>query len=50
MRIKYDTWSGTYSVYRPGKPTQLRKDTTPKMREIMKKKPKLDKHYLVWEE
>lgn len=50
MKIKYDTWTGTYWVIRPGKPTELRKDTTPKMRKIMKKKPKLDRQFLVWEE
>ena len=50
MRIKYDMWSGTYSVYRPGKPVQPRKDKTPKMKEIMKKEPKIQGHFKIWED
>lgn len=50
MTIKYNTWTGTYWVYRPSKPVQLRKDTTPKMREVMKKEPKIQGHFKVWEE
>ena len=51
MRIKFDTWSGTYSVFRPGKPVELRKDKTPKMREIIKNvEPKTEGHFIVWED
>lgn len=50
MKIKYNTWTGTYWVIRPGKPTQLRKDTTPKMRKIMENEPKVQGRFKVWEE
>ena len=50
MKIKYDTWSGTYTVYRNGRPVELRRSPTRKMKEIMRKKPKLERQYLVWEE
>ena len=51
MKIKYNTWTGTYWVYRPGKPVQLRKDVTPKMRRIMKQQePRIERNFKVWEE
>ena len=51
MKIMYDTWSGTYRVQKPGKPLQLRKDPTPKMRRIMREQPyKEYRQFKVWEE
>ena len=50
MRIKYNTWTGTYWVYRPGRPVLLTKHATPKMRELMKKSPKMEKQFKVWED
>lgn len=50
MRIKYNTWTGTYCVYRPGKPVQLRKNTTPKMREVMEKEPRIEGCFKIWED
>jgi hypothetical protein len=49
MRIKYNTITGTYWVIKPGRSTQLRKDTTPKMREIMKSEPRIEGCFKIWE-
>ena len=34
-KVKRNTWTGTYYVYRHGKPVQLRKDRTKAMKKLM---------------
>lgn len=48
MKIKYNTWTGTYYVYRLNKPVQLRKDITPKMKLLMKNKAKSEGCFKIW--
>ncbi len=51
MKIKYNTWTGTYWVYEPRRPVQLRQDVTPKMRKVMKEnEPRLEKGFKIWED
>lgn len=49
-RIKYNTWTKTYYVYRVNKSVQLRKDKTKSMKEFMKNHECKDDHsFIVWQ-
>ena len=52
MWFKQDLWSGTYYIYRPYKRVELRKNITPKMREIMESvEPVIERnHWKIWRE